>query len=140
MRTFLWFSFMCFNNFYFNYLIIDFNNFIYFNSFIPFGCWVFIATRTFLQMQPAGRALQVQRHLIVVASFVADHGLQVPGLQELWSMGLAAPQHVGSSRTGDGTRVCCIGSRFFITEPREKPCDIFFQWLHVGFGGVGVHQ
>lgn len=75
MRNFCGISCMCFNNFYFNYLIIDFNNFIYFNSFIPFGCWVFIAVRTFLQLQWAGPALQVQRRLIVVASFVADHGL-----------------------------------------------------------------
>ena len=31
------------------------------------------------------------------------------GLQELWHMGLVAPQHVESSQIGDQTCVSCIG-------------------------------
>ena len=59
--------------------------------------------------------------LIVVASLVAEHGLQVRGLQQLWLVGsraqaqqlwrtgLVALQHVGSSRPRGRTRVPCIG-------------------------------
>ena len=68
--------------------------------------------------------------LIAVTSLVVEHGLQVCGLsscgtwaqqlwltgsraqaQQLWCTGLVAPQHVGSSRTRDRTRVPCIGRR-----------------------------
>ena len=44
---------------------------------------------------------------IVVASLAAEHGLWVHGFQ--WLMALAAPRHVGSSRTRDRTHVPCIG-------------------------------
>ena len=47
--------------------------------------------------------------LIAVASLVADHGLQVCGLQQLWHTGLVAPWHVGSFRTRAQTHVPCIG-------------------------------
>ena len=55
--------------------------------------------------------------------FVAEHGLQVRGLQQLWltgsrahsqqlwHTGLVAPQHVGSSRTRARACVPCIGRR-----------------------------
>ena len=33
--------------------------------------------------------------------------------QQLWHMGLVAPQHVGSSRSRDRTRVPCIGRQIF---------------------------
>ena len=42
--------------------------------------------------------------LVVVVSLVVDHRSQ-----ELWLMGLTSPRHVGSSWTGDGTCVSCIG-------------------------------
>ena len=79
----------------------------------------------------------VFRLLIVVASLVVEHsllgtrasvvaahglsscGVWAPGcvgfhscstqLQQLWRMGLVAPQHVESSRTRDRTHVTCIG-------------------------------
>ena len=63
----------------------------------------------------------VSRLLIVVASLVAEHGLQARGLQQLWHAGsraqaqqlwrtgLVAPRHVGSSQTRARTRVPCIG-------------------------------
>ena len=53
--------------------------------------------------------------------------------QQLWHMGLAAPRHVGSSRTRDRTRVSRIGRRilnhcatrevpyFHFKEKKEKP-------------------
>ena len=61
--------------------------------------------------------------LIVVASLVAEHRLQVRGLQQLWlagsrvqaqqlsRTGLVAPRHVGSSPTRAQTHVPCIGRR-----------------------------
>ena len=61
--------------------------------------------------------------LIAVASLVAEHGLQAPGLQELWltgsgvqaqqlwCKGLVAPRHVGSSRTRARTCVPGTGRR-----------------------------
>ena len=47
--------------------------------------------------------------LTVVASLVAEHGLQARGLQQLWLAGLVAPWHVGSSQTRARTHVPCIG-------------------------------
>ena len=58
--------------------------------------------------------------LTAVASLVVEHGLQARGYQQLWlagsraqaqqlwRMGLVAPQHVGSPQTRDQTRVPCI--------------------------------
>ena len=49
------------------------------------------------------------------ASVAVSHGLvsQLPGsraqTQRLWSMGLVAPRHVGSSRTRDRAHIPCIG-------------------------------
>ena len=46
-------------------------------------------------------------------------------VQQLWCMGFAAPQHGGSSRTGDGTCVSCIGRRTLYhwdpRGPQERP-------------------
>ena len=42
--------------------------------------------------------------LVAVVSLAVDHRRQ-----ELWFVGLASPQHVGSSRPRDGSRVPCIG-------------------------------
>ena len=59
--------------------------------------------------------------LIAVASLVVEHGLLTHGpqqlwlagsraqAQQLWHTGLAAPRHVGSSRTRAQTHVPCIG-------------------------------
>ena len=74
--------------------------------------------------------IAVCRLLIAVSSLVAEHGLQVCGLQQLWHVGsvvvahglqsagsvvvahgLVAPRHVGSSRTRARTHVPCIGRR-----------------------------
>ena len=65
--------------------------------------------------------LAVHGLLIGMASLIAEHRQQAHGLQQLqltgsrawaqqlWGMGLAAPQHVGSSRTRDQTYVHCVG-------------------------------
>ena len=47
--------------------------------------------------------------LIVVASLVAEHGLQGVWAQYLWHTGLVALQHVESSWARDQTRVPRIG-------------------------------
>ena len=52
------------------------------------------------------------------------------GLQELRCMGLAAPWHVGFSRTKDWTRVPCIGRRILTTVPLGKPFAIY--WKYIG--------
>ena len=46
--------------------------------------------------------------LVVVASFVAEHGLGGQA-QYLWHTGLVDPWPVRSSRIRDGTRGSCIG-------------------------------
>ena len=55
--------------------------------------------------------IAVRGLLIAVASLVAEHRLQMCRLQQLWHVGLVAPQHVGSSRAKDRTHVPCIGRR-----------------------------
>ena len=86
------------------------------NLFVYFWLrWVFVAAR--------GVSLSAVRVLlIVVASLVAEHGLQAHGLQQLraqqlwltgsraqaqqlWRTGLVAPRHVGSSWARDQTRI-----------------------------------
>ena len=47
--------------------------------------------------------------LIVVAFPVAQRGLYVHSVQQLWRPGLLVPQHAGSSWTRDQTRVPCTG-------------------------------
>ena len=47
--------------------------------------------------------------LVSVTSLVADHGLCMHGLQQLWCTGLVVSQHVGSSRIRDRNRVSFIG-------------------------------
>ena len=73
------------------------------------------------------------RLLIAVTPLVAERGLQVPGLQqlwltgsralgqELWHIGLAVPPDVGSFQTRDQTDVPCTGREFFTTKPPGKP-------------------
>ena len=48
--------------------------------------------------------------------------------QQLWHMGLVAPQHVGSSQPRNQTHISCIGTgRFFTSEPpgKSNPLDFF---------------
>ena len=65
--------------------------------------------------------------LVSVTSLVADHGLCMHGLQQLWCTGLVVSQHVGSSRIRDRNRVSFIG-RWILYHwaPGEAPILVFF--------------
>ena len=71
------------------------------HSCIPSGLSLVVMSRGY-------SLVAVHRFLLVVASLVAEHGLWALRLQQLWRLGLAALQHVGSSQTRDQTHVCCI--------------------------------
>ena len=60
--------------------------------------------------------------LLVAGSLVAAPRLQSTGRQ-LWCTGLVAPQHVGSSRTRDRTRVSCIGRWILYHRATRKTLD-----------------
>ena len=92
------------------YLFLEMNEVIYF-----WLHWVFVVASELSLAAVSGL-------LIAVASLVADmssreHGRQWSwppgsrkcGLQWSWLAGLAAPQHVESSQTRDGTSVPCFG-------------------------------
>ena len=96
---------------------------MFFFIFIYFGlCSVVIAsTRLSLVVATGSYSLDgVCGLLTAVASLVVVHGLQgtwaqqfqLTGYrvwaQQLWPMGLAAPWHVASPWTSDGTRISCI--------------------------------
>ena len=114
-------------SFFFNFLFIYL--FIYY-LFLP--VWgLCCCARAFSSCNEQGILfVAAQGVLIAVASLIAEHGLQVHGLQQLWHAGpvvvarglqsagsvamvhgLSTPPHVGSSQTSDQTRVPCIGRR-----------------------------
>ena len=64
--------------------------------------------------------LAVRRLLIIVASLVAEHSLQGVRHQQLWQMGLVAPQHVESSPTRDRTCVLCVGRQILNHQTTRK--------------------
>ena len=102
----------------------------FFNKFIYF-IYLFLAAKGLCCCAQASSScgergllfVAVHGLLIVVASLVAQHGLQEHGFQQLWlagsrpqsrqlwCTGLVAPRHVGSSRTRARTPVPCIGSQ-----------------------------
>ena len=78
--------------------------------------------------------------LIVVASLLAEHGLQgslaqvaelLPGCraqaQQLWHTGLVTLRHVGSSQIRDQNCVSCTGRWILYTERPGKPHCHFFK-------------
>ena len=73
--------------------------------------WVFVAAARGLSLVAASRGYSSLWYAGFSLQWllVAEHGLQVRGLQQLWHMDLVAPQHVGSSRTRDLTHVPCTG-------------------------------
>ena len=113
-----------------------FHKFIYFIYF--WLCWVFVAARGLFSSYGKQGLLfvVVGGRLTSVASLVAEHGLQARRLQQLWltgsraqaqqlwRMGLVAPQRVGSSRTRARTRVPCIGWRIL------NHCTTREAWVH----------
>ena len=50
--------------------------------------------------------------------------------QELWHMGLVAPQHVGSSRTKNRTHVFCIGRQILYHWATRKTKKVIWNWKH----------
>ena len=95
-------------------LMFTFYSFMYFCL-----CWVFITAS-------GGYSLVgVRKLLIVVTSPVGEHGLQ-----QLWHPGLAASQHVGSSRTRDRTCIPCISRQTLNHRAtREVQYTVFCDWL-----------
>ena len=95
--------------------------FIYIYIYFIFGCvGSSLLSVGFLQLCERGLLfIAVLRLLIVVASLAVKHRLQVRSLQQLWltgsrvqaqqlwRMGLVAPQHVGFSQTRAQTLVPC---------------------------------
>ena len=99
--------------------------FLFFLAALSLHC----CTRAFSSCGKQGLFFVVEHGLlIVVASLLAEHGLQACRLQQLWLTGLVAPQHVGSSRTRAQTRVPCIGRRILNhCTTREVPGKRFFK-------------
>ena len=109
----------------------------------------------FLQLWRAGLLfIAVHRLLIVVASLVVEHGLQVHRLQQLWHAGFSScgtwaqqlwlagsraqaqqlwrtglvdPQHVGSSWTRARTRVPCIGRQILNHYATREVLELFLK-------------
>ena len=79
------------------YLFLEMNEVIYF-----WLHWVFVVASELSLAAVCGL-------LIAVASLVADRSPREHGRQWSWLAGLAAPQHVESSQTRDGTSVPCFG-------------------------------
>ena len=76
----------------------------------------------------AGFSLAVAgRHLIVVASPIAELSSRVLRLQHLWHRSLVSSQPVGSSWTRDGSHVSCVGRGFLTTEPPGRPLEAFLK-------------
>ena len=83
-------------------------------------CWIFLAVWAFLQLQWMGVTLHslvgLCRLLIAVASLIMEPWLwgvcaSVLVKLGLYSFGLVAPRHMGSSQIMDRTPVSCIGRR-----------------------------
>ena len=87
--------------------IYFFNKFIYL-FFVVLG--LYCSVRAFSSCGERGLLFVAGRGpLIVVASLVAEHRLQVHGPQQLWHTVLVALWHVGSSQARARTCVTCIG-------------------------------
>ena len=91
-----------------------------------FGCVGSLLLRTgFLQLWRAGAILcfAVRGLLIVVASLVAEHGLQVRGLQQLWCMGsVVVTQRALECRLSScGTQAQLLCGMWDLPRPGLKP-------------------
>ena len=105
--------------------------FSFLNKFILFIYfwlrWIFIATHGLSSSCGEGGLLfvavrRLQAHALQQLWLVGSRAQA----QQLWHMGLVAPQHVGSSWTRARTRVPCIGRQilffFFLTSLLEYNC------------------
>ena len=126
--------------------------FIYY-FFLIFKIYLFILFWAVLGLHCCARAfsscgewgplfIAVRGLLTVVSSLVAEHRLQVHGLQQLWlagsraqaqqlwSLGSATPPHVGSSQTRDQTRVPCIGRQIPIHCATREALFLYFKRIN----------
>ena len=101
------------------------------------GCAGWPVLHGLFQFRQSGTALQQQHTASPLWQFLLLQntgsrvlrlqGWRLPGsgaqAQQLWRTGLAALQPVGSSWTGDCTRVSCTGG-FFTTRPPGKPLPL----------------
>ena len=63
--------------------------------------------------------------LIAVASVVAEYWLEERGAQQLRSVGLVVPRHVGSSWRRAGTGVCYSGRRVLYHQATREALNFF---------------
>ena len=119
-------------------LFLFFYEFIYFIYLFLAALGLCCCAQAFSSCGEWGLLLVAVRGLLIaVASLVAEHGLQAPGLQQLWLVGsraqaqqlwcmhLVALQHVGSSGTRARTRVPCTGRRI-LNHCATRDAIIFF--------------
>ena len=81
----------------------NFLNIILFSFFFFWLCWILLLHAGFLQLYQVRDYFLFVVHglLIVMASLVAEHGLQDSQAQQLWLTGLVATRHVASPQTRD---------------------------------------
>ena len=111
------------------------------NLFYFWLCWIFIAVHGLSLVAVSGgySSLRCAGFSLRCLLLLQEHGLQAHGLQQLWlagsraqaqqlwCMGSAALQHVGSSRTRARTCVPCTGRRILNRcATREVPGSFFF--------------
>ena len=98
--------------------------------------WVFIALHglSLVAASECDSLVAVCGLLIMVTSFIAEHGLQALGLQQLWLRVLVAPWLMGFSQTRDRIHVPCIGrqipnhwTKFFIRYQAASPVSTHWE-------------
>ena len=113
--------------FFFNYLAVSF--FLFFLKLIYFWLrWIFLA----VQGSCGERGLlfvAVRRLLIAMASLVAEHGLWVRGLQQLWHVGSVVVAHglqsAGSVVVAHG--LSCSAACGIFPDQGSNPCPLHRQ-------------
>ena len=92
--------------------------------FTSWLCWVFIAARAFSSCSQWAATPRCAGLLFVVASLVAEHGLQLPGLQQLRCEGsvFVAPRLQGTGSVVVACRLSCSSAiNWDLPGPGIKP-------------------
>ena len=120
---------------------------MYITAFIFFFFWlrwVFVAARELSLVAVSGgySSLWCASFSLWWLLLLRSTGSRVQA-QQLWRTGLAAPQHVGSSRTRDRTRVPCTGKQILNhCTTREVPAQRIFtdgkQKFQAHQGGISL--
>ena len=123
-------------------------SFFFLNYFYFRLHWVFVAARRLFSScgEQGLLSIVVHRLLIVVASLVAEHGLQVCGLQQLWHAGSVVVAHGLSCSAAcgifpdQGSNPCpCIDRRILDhCANREAPYSLFLILLLNSFFFIDV--